>query len=172
MAHIFVCPKCGKTLMQERITVRKLCTECAKAKDRERSKIASIRNNREMKESLAIKKQKNQEQKKGENALSEAKKKADAELDARSAKQRKQCQKCKYQLRRQGTAGKMYCIGCDYIAWEGHSRDKGNGPGDCRSFEPLTKESEAERIERRRKALQAIEANNAQNTGEKMRKVN
>lgn len=171
MAMMFNCLRCGREAEQSVCNNRRYCPECSKIMERERAKIASIRNNREMKESLEIKKQTNRDQKKEETALAEAKKKADAELDARSAKQRKQCQKCKYQLRH-GSDGKMYCIGCDYISWKKHSRDKGNGPGDCRSFEPMKKETKAERIARSREAMLAVEANNAQNTGEKMRKVN
>lgn len=52
----------------------------------------------------------------------------DTVLDTKSKEQLKQCRNC------------VYCgfIGgnrfCDFISYEGHSTDKGNGPGDCRSF--------------------------------------
>lgn len=102
----------------------------------------------------------------------DAQKAHDAEIDARSQKQIKlQCQFCKYQLK-QLSNSRLRCIGCDYISWKGHSRDKGNGVGDCRSFEPMNKETKADRTARSKRALSISEANNAKNTGEKMRDVN
>ena len=44
------------------------------------------------------------------------------------------CHKCKYRL-----LDVTYQIveGCNYASATGHLRDRGNGPGDCRSFEPI-----------------------------------
>lgn len=168
MANIFICLRCGSENEQSKHNNRKYCPECAVAMRLERSRVSSAERNVAVKESIAIK---NLQQKKEVNALADAKKAADAELDARSAKQRKlQCRFCKYRLRC-GTNGTI-TAGCDYVSWEGHSRDKGNGPGDCRSFAPESEETKAERIERRRGAMQKSEANHAFNYGEKMRKEN
>lgn len=168
MEKTFICPMCGKETEQGPTNNRKFCRECIVQRRMERSRITSKERLEQEKESNAIKAAANQVEK---SVFLEEHKKADEELDARSAKQRKQCQKCKYQLR-QGANGKLYCIGCDYVSWEKHSRDKGEGPGKCGSFVPLTKEAEAERRARQRRGLAESEANNAHNTGEKLREVN
>lgn len=169
MAVMFNCQRCGVEIDQNIRYSRKYCPECAEIMRLERDRQYSRERMAEERETNAIKAAGKQVEK---SAFLEERRKADAELDARSRKQiQLQCRFCKYQLR-QGSNNKLYCIGCDYISWKKHSRDKGNGPGDCRSFEPMTKEGEAERIERRRKALLEFEANNALNTGEKMRGIN
>ena len=169
MENIFNCLRCGVEIEQNIRNSRKYCPECAEIMRLERDRQYSRERLAEERETNAIKAAGKQVEK---SAFLEEHKKADKELDARSRKQRQlQCRFCKYQLRH-GSKGKLYCIGCDYISWKKHSRDKGNGPGDCRSFEPLTKAAKAERMERRRKALLEVEANNAQNTGEKMRGIN
>lgn len=163
---IIYCLDCGKP--EESKSKRKLyCRECSQRRNRERTRKhyeEVLKKNTRIKK--ALKKPDPQKQKQ-EERLSR-----DAEIDARSRKQiQLQCRKCKYQLR-VGCASQMRCIGCDYISWKGHSTDKGNGPGDCRSFEPMEKKTAAERNKRRRKALTISEADHAQNTGEKMREVN
>ena len=166
--NTFICPECGKVAQQSTSRNRQYCPECAEKRRLERGRISSRERLELEKESNAIKAAAKQTEKR---EFLEEHRKADAELDAKSAKQRKQCVKCKYQLR-QGSNNVMYCIGCDYISWEKHSRDKGDGPGKCGSFVPLTKETRVERIARRRRSLLEGEANNAHNTGEKMREVN
>ena len=170
MLKIFICPDCGKQTVKNS-TNQKYCPICSKRKQREASNKASYLRLQQEKESNAIKRAGKQIEKRNQAALDEQKA-HDAEIDARSRKQiQLQCRKCKYQLR-VGCANQMHCIGCDYISWKGHSTDKGNGPGDCRSFEPMEKETAAELRKRRQKALTISEADHAQNTGEKMREVN
>ena len=78
-----------------------------------------------------------------------AREKLDAEIDARSREYiRLQCRFCKYRLLSL-TNGSRIVTGCDYISWEGHSTDKGNGPGDCRSFKPLKAATKEETRARR-----------------------
>ncbi len=168
MENMITCLRCGLKIKQNIRNSRKYCPECAEIMRMKRGRQYSQERLALEKESNAIKAAAKQTEK---SPFLEEHRKADVELDARSAKQREQCRKCKYQLQ-QGSNNKMYCIGCDYISWKKHSRDKGEGPGKCGSFEPLDKAARAERIERRRKALLEVEADNAQNTGEKMREVN
>lgn len=171
MAGTFICPDCGKEIDRGKGNNRQLCPDCKRQRRLERGRIATLMRLAEEKENSAIVKASKQTEKRDQTALKEQMA-HDAEIDARSRKQIKlQCQFCKYQLR-QGTSCKNRCIGCDYISWKGHSHDKGNGVGDCRSFEPLTKETKAERTARRKRAISISEADKAQNTGEKMREVN
>jgi hypothetical protein len=166
----FICPDCGRETVKTG-TSQKYCKTCSKRRQREQSNKASYLRLQQEKENNAIKKAGKQIEKRNHAALEEQKA-HDAEIDARSKKQiQLQCRFCKYQLR-QGTSCQNRCIGCDYISWKGHSTDKGNGVGDCRSFEPLTKETKAERTARRKRAISISEADKAQNTGEKMRDVN
>ena len=61
--------------------------------------------------------------------------KRDAEIDANGKLEISLlCHKCKYRL-----LDVTYRIveGCNYASATGHLRDRGNGPGDCRSFEPI-----------------------------------
>lgn len=168
MENMITCLRCGLKIKQNIRNSRKYCPECAEIMRMKRGRQYSQERLELEKESNAIKAAAKQTEK---SPFLEEHRKADAELDARSAKQRQQCRKCKYQLR-QGSNNQMHCIGCDYISWEGHSRDKGEGPGKCGSFVPLNKAAEAERKARQRKGLAEGEANNAHNTGEKMREVN
>ena len=167
MAGTIICPDCGRVAEYGK-RKRERCPDCQRK-----------RNNRQNSESFKKLFKENSEfrlamkqDKKEADEFGRERAKRDAEIDARSREYiKKQCRVCKYQLR-QGAKNQKRCIGCDYIAWKGHSADKGNGPGDCRSFEPETKETHAERKARRDNAFRVIEANNAQNTGEKMRDVN
>lgn len=56
----------------------------------------------------------------------------DADLDAKTKAQHRQCIHCAYSCI---IAGALFC---DYISHKGHSKEKGGRPGDCRSF--LSKE--------------------------------
>lgn len=61
--------------------------------------------------------------------------KRDAEIDANAKLEiNLLCHKCRYRL-----LDVSYRIveGCNYASVTGHLRDRGNGPGDCRSFEPI-----------------------------------
>lgn len=167
MAGTIICPDCGQVAEYGK-RKRERCPACQKKRNVSQTRESAkklLKENSEFR--LAIK-----QDKKEADEFGRERDKRDAEIDARSRKQiRLQCQFCKYQLRNHSNRQDR-CIGCDYIAWKGHSTDKGNGPGDCRSFEPETKETNAERKARRDNAFRVIEANNAQNTGEKMRDVN
>ena len=168
MLKNFICPDCGKET-QKTSSNKMFCRECAKKRAKERCKAASYQRLQEEKESNAIKAAAKQVEKYA-NAAHEEQKARDAEIDDRSRKQiQLQCRKCKYRMIRSKDG---VVLGCDYISWKGHSTDKGNGPGDCRSFEPLTKQTKAERIARRERAISISESDKAQNTGEKMREVN
>ena len=61
--------------------------------------------------------------------------KRDAEIDANGKLEiNLLCHKCRYRL-----LDVSYRIveGCNYASVTGHLRDRGNGPGDCRSFETI-----------------------------------
>ena len=61
--------------------------------------------------------------------------KRDAEIDANGKLEIKLlCHKCKYRLH---DVSYRIVEGCNYASVTGHLRDRGNGPGDCRSFEPI-----------------------------------
>lgn len=57
---------------------------------------------------------------------------SDALFDVKRTEQLKQCVKCAY------VGGKGSGMFCDFIAHTGYTRDKGSGPGDCRSFSPVS----------------------------------
>ena len=168
MAGTFICPDCGKEARQVKTNNRRFCPECmAKRTNQKRTEFYQNLYKENKKIRLA-----SGEKRKEPDEIAKAKAEHDEKQDARSREYiQKQCRFCKYQLR-EGSNNQMRCIGCEYILKTGHRADTGNGPGDCRSFERMKKETKAERIARSREALLAVEANNAQNTGEKMRKVN
>ena len=61
--------------------------------------------------------------------------KRDAEIDANGKLEREAlCYKCRYRLL---DVSYRVIEGCNYASVTGHLRDRGNGPGDCRSFEPI-----------------------------------
>lgn len=61
--------------------------------------------------------------------------KRDAEIDANGKLEIKLlCHKCRYRLR---DVSWRVVEGCNYASVTGRLRDRGNGPGDCRSFEPI-----------------------------------
>lgn len=167
-----ICSRCGKEIERPKGSRRTVCRECAKERTREYNRNTTKIRLQQEKESNAIKKAGREIEKRDRAAL-EAQKAQDAEIDARSRKQiQLQCRKCKYQLR-VGSNNQLRCIGCDYVSHTGKLRDRGTGKaGECGSFVPMTTETKAERMARRKKALRLTEANNAQNTGEKMREVN
>lgn len=167
MANTFICPGCGKEAKQAITGNKQFCADCIRRRNAENTRrwFQEQREKNGGKYPVKPPKPKIAEP-------TDAKKAHDAEIDKRSREQIKlQCRFCKYQLK-SGSNNKSECIGCDYISRKGHSTDKGNGPGDCRSFEPLTKQTKAERIARRKRAISISESNKAQNTGEKMREVN
>lgn len=167
MASTFICPLCGKEAEQAVTNNRQYCPEC-----RRRRNLENAKRWRQAEKERNGGKLPARSKKIKSGDFTDAQKAHDAEIDKRSREQIKlQCRFCKYQLRT-GSNNQSACIGCDHISWKGHSTDKGNGPGDCRSFEPLTKQTKAERMARRKRAISISEADRAQNTGEKMREVN
>ena len=61
--------------------------------------------------------------------------KRDAEIDANGKLEREAlCYKCRYRLL---DVSYQVIKGCNYASVTGRLRDRGNGPGDCRSFEPI-----------------------------------
>lgn len=170
MVDTFICPECGKEAVRARHN-KMYCRECVQKREKARARERSYQRLQEEKETHALKAAA-YETEKYENKMLKERLANDARIDARSRKQiKKQCQFCKYQLRQGGNCENR-CIGCDHVSHTGKLRDRGNGPGDCRSFVPLTTETKEERIARRRKAITISEADHAKNTGEKMREVN
>lgn len=83
--------------------------------------------------------------------------KRDAEIDANSKLEIKLlCHKCRYRM---FDASNERVNGCDFVSHTGHLRDRGNGPGDCRSFEPIKPETKKERVARYQRSLMRSEAN-------------
>lgn len=72
--------------------------------------------------------------------------------------QRKQCKGCNWWRQCDGNLSPI----CHYylIHGAGHRRDPGNGPGDCRSFEPKQKRSRKQIVEDAKKVLELIEKDN------------
>lgn len=169
----FVCPKCGYVIKNDLANNRQLCPTCARERKRERDNARNILVAQEeykgvrLDKPSKLKQVENEQEREERRLIEEAKKEADEKLDARTRAQMKQCRKCEYHARAAG--GYEFC---DHVTKTGKLRDRGQGVGKCGSFAPMKKETKEERITRSREALLAIEANNAQNTGEKMRKVN
>lgn len=163
MRKTIICARCGREV-EARGNQKKYCDECAKIAADERSRKHSEERRREERENAAIVMAAFAKPEK--NPKLELQKAQDKELDARIAKQNKQCRKCDYCYKDGSIAF------CDYISHEGHSRDRGEGPGKCGSFKPRRKWTKAERMERVRKSLLRSEANNAHHTGESMREAN
>ena len=157
----FTCPTCGQTLELPFAANRKRCPRCsykhgkelAREQDRERKE-------QYKKDARAREKQAKEAARKAAAAKAAAQAAAhDAEIDAGSKKEiRLLCHRCVYRMY---DPNKEKTIGCNYLLWKGHSRDKGNGPGDCRSFVPLTSKTKQERAEHIRRAMALSEADRA-----------
>lgn len=122
MIKPFYCPACDRTFELPYAKARKLCPECAAQAAKERTRQLQ----QERKEETRFKRQQKQ------IALQKAKeeKQIVTEQDKRIKEQSKQCEGCAYLFK------DCDYVFCDYVYWNGHSRDKGDGPGDCRSFVP------------------------------------
>lgn len=165
MAGTMICPDCGR---ETQYSTRKpeRCPDCAK----KRRQLINNANDKELFRQHKAMKAIFRQSKEEPTGFAKERAKRDAEIDARSRKQiKKQCQFCQY---RWYDFANEITKGCDFVSHTGKLRDRGNGPGDCRSFVPLATETQEERMARRQKALRVVEANNARNTGEKMRDVN
>lgn len=152
MIKPFFCPDCEKTLDLPYVPNRKRCPDCAHA----HAKIHDEETRKKNREIYRERKQAKREQAAKEKAKEMTpQQKRDAELDAKTALQLKQCRKCEYCRKEFGLEY------CDFISWHGHSTDKGNSPGDCRSFLKRGTKGREERMARRKMALARSEADHA-----------
>lgn len=141
----YTCPECGKTQILVVSKKRQRCPDCARARNK---KAASARFAKEIKDSRKIMR---------EGLKPAAPKKSElSEEEKAYRKQLKQCKGCHWW--RSNDGGSTHC--CHYYLRHGvgYRRDKGNGPGDCRSFEPKKKLSRKQMIEEAKKILEQIEA--------------
>ena len=122
MIKPFYCPGCERTLELPYAKARKLCPECAAKAAKERDRLSQL----ERREETRFRKQ----QKRIALARAKEEKLFVTETDKRIREQSKQCKNCAYLFK------DCDYVFCDFIYWNGHSRDRGNGPGDCRSFVP------------------------------------
>lgn len=140
------CKRCGLTFELPNAFKRKYCPECAKIAKRE---------------SMRTSKHGAKQQAKAKAAMAGfptaiERREMDAKMDARNAKYIEvQCQFCAYRLYN-GSTNVTY--GCDHLLKTGLRADKGNGPGDCRSFKPKDEVSRGSRMAYRKKNLALIEA--------------
>lgn len=152
MIKPFTCPVCGVTQNLTYVGNRKKCPDCA----REWAKIRTAKLHEEKGEIYNARKKAKEQQKKAEKeATMTPQQKLDAEQNARIALKMKQCRKCEYYCKEYGLEY------CDFISWHGHSTEKGNGPGDCRSFRRKGTITPEERMARRQIALSTSEADHA-----------
>lgn len=152
MIKPFTCPVCGITQDLTYVGNRKKCPDCA----REWAKIRTAKTHADKKDIYQERKKAKEQQKKVEKEVTlTPQQKLDAEQNARMALQMKQCRKCAYHCKEYGLEY------CDFISWHGHSTEKGNGPGDCRSFRPKGTIKPSDRIARRKIALARSEADHA-----------
>lgn len=140
--EMFLCPECGETWLLVYHPLRIRCPECNKRKNRAESR----RRAQQMKEDLGIKR----------GALKETPEtKKSSQVDKDFQKQTKQCQGCHWW--RSDAGGTGFCCHYYLIHGVGHRRDPGNGPGDCRSFEPKKLLSRKQMVEDAKKLLEQIE---------------
>lgn len=135
----FTCPKCGRTVMLVANAQRRMCPDCAKEKNRLEARERYLKD----KESVRIK--------------NEALKKVVAQKEqVDEVPGLEQCRKCHWGRGSSGTTD--FCCHYYLIHGVGHRRDPGNGPGDCRSFEPRRKRSKKAASLEARSILARIEA--------------
>ena len=131
--YLFLCPVCYNLVpLGSKQPNRKMCPQCKIKQAREQL----LNENRKRREHY--KSQRNDCLFPVSRPLTDAQL-ADALFDLAQAEQLKQCLKCRY------SGGKGSNLFCDFIAHKGHSRMKGSGPGDCRSFSPLTSSTKPDR---------------------------
>lgn len=135
----FTCPLCGRTVMLVANAQRRMCPDCAKEKNRLEARERYLKD----KESIRIKNE----------ALKKAK---EQEEQVDEVPGLEQCRKCHWWRGSSGTTG--FCCHYYLLHGIGHRRDPGNGPGDCRSFEPKRKRSKQEVSYENRRLLEIIEA--------------
>lgn len=133
----FTCPDCGKTYLLPVNANRRRCVACASERNR---KARREHYRRLMAEQAII------------NAAAKAEVQKEREVRDLDLHQ---CRKCHWW--RGGSGGDM-CCHYYLLHGIGHRRDPGNGPGDCRSFEPKRKRSKQEVADENRRLLEIIEA--------------
>ena len=131
--HLFLCPVCHDLVpLGSKQPNRKMCPQCKITQAREQL----LQEHRKRREQYQA--QRNDCLLPVSRPLTEAQL-ADALFDIARKEQLQQCQKCRY------SGGKGSNLFCDLIAHKGHSRSKGSGPGDCRSFRALTADTKPDR---------------------------
>lgn len=141
--ELFYCPDCDRYLELPVSFGRKRCPKCSN----KHSHDVLNKTNRERyaamseEEKAALLKYKRD---KKATSIRPAKTQEDLEFERRYNIQRKQCEKCLHWTNDGANVEKF----CHYYLRHGvgHRRDKGNGPGDCRSFEPRRKRTKQERL--------------------------
>lgn len=144
-----VCKRCGKSVEMVNAGHRKYCPACANIVKKEQQKAI-----RKAQQEAAKQKRMAAKSMKSYN-VSEIRKRQEAELNARIAKQHKQCLKCDNAHR---DGGFVYC---DYVARHGHTRPKGGEPGHCAGFEQRAEKKQKGRFslgKRKRKVGSAATA--------------
>lgn len=137
----FLCPRCGRTFLLKHDKRRKLCKECSILKNKEdtRARVAAALNEKAKYKQMA--------------KPEPPKPKVDEETRLYKL-QHKQCVGCHYYSNDGGDKSKF----CHYCLRTKRLRDKGNGPGDCRSFEPKRKRTQEEKMAHAREHLIQTEA--------------
>ena len=139
----FSCPQCGRTIMLSASNKRKICPDCSYENQLQRVRELAKKQRQDRKNEAAMRK--NEPQKPEENPGHLEMQKHDAEIDARNLLQmQKQCRQCDYYAR---DCGIEYC---DFYSHTGRFTDKGNGPGDCRSFVKRGTMTQTQRMNRKR----------------------
>lgn len=136
----FFCPDCGKIYILPMHGSRLRCRDCAQERNR---KERQAHYQRVMAEHRRFKKE------------------AEAKAEEQKAQEEKvlvlsQCKKCHWYRASSGNSD--WCCHYYLLKGIGHRRDPGNGPGDCRSFEPKKRRSRKQMADESRKLLEAIEA--------------
>ena len=136
----FFCPDCGNIYILPLHGSRRRCRDCAEEKNRRERK---AHYQRVMAEQARNKKEAES-------------KKAEEEALEEEVLGLAQCRKCHWYRGSSGETG--FCCHYYLLNGIGHRRDPGNGPGDCRSFEPKKRRSRKQMADASRKLLEAIEA--------------
>lgn len=167
-----MCPDCGAVIQDDASTNRKRCPRCTYEWQKRKALENAKKQRERMREENKIKKKagRKPKEKPQPSPAVQKQKEADAEQNARIREQRKQCQSCRWRMY---DAASRRTVGCDFLLKNGHMRDRGEGPGKCGSFAPLgKKDGKQERVKLARRLLSESEANNASNTGGRLRKEN
>lgn len=153
--ELFYCPDCDRYMELPVAVGRKRCPECSITYNHE----LINRVNRERYAAMTAEERsaflKNRRKKKEETARS-TKTPEDLEFERRYNIQRKQCEKCLYWASDCANVERF----CHFYLRHGvgHRRDKGNGPGDCRSFSPKRRRTKQERLAHGKERLALTEA--------------